>query len=82
MKYNLWLKLERYGISWFVQANDGNNKVNITVPFFFVCLSLFTSQVTPCIQKVFPFVELPKAYQMVMDGHLRGKVVVSLPSQK
>ncbi|XP_034251328.1 reticulon-4-interacting protein 1 homolog, mitochondrial [Thrips palmi] len=35
-------------------------------------------KVSPCIQKVFPFADLPKAYQMVLDGHLRGKVVVSL----
>lgn len=39
-------------------------------------------KVTPCIQKVFPFSDLPKAYQMVLDGHLRGKVIVSLQSQK
>lgn len=37
-------------------------------------------KISPCIQKVYSFKELPHAYDHVLGGHLRGKVVVSLKS--
>lgn len=35
-------------------------------------------QIVPVIQEVFPFDALPKAYERVGEGHLRGKVVVNM----
>ncbi|XP_001600089.1 reticulon-4-interacting protein 1 homolog, mitochondrial [Nasonia vitripennis] len=35
-------------------------------------------KIIPVVQEVFPFEELPKAYERVRDGHLRGKIVVDM----
>ena len=35
-------------------------------------------QLVPVIQEVFPFQELPKAYEKLSNGHARGKIVVDM----
>lgn len=35
-------------------------------------------QISPVVEKVFPFTDLPSAYSRVNEGHLRGKVIISL----
>lgn len=36
-------------------------------------------QIRPVVDKVFSFTETPKAYRYVMEGHARGKTVISIP---
>lgn len=33
-------------------------------------------QIIPVVEKVFTFEEMPKAYEKVLNGHARGKIVV------
>lgn len=33
-------------------------------------------QIIPVVEKVFPFEEMPQAYEKVLNGHARGKTVV------
>lgn len=40
---------------------------------------LSTHQIRPVVDKVFPFTEAPAAYRSVMEGHARGKTVISVP---
>jgi D-arabinose 1-dehydrogenase-like Zn-dependent alcohol dehydrogenase len=35
-------------------------------------------QICPSIEKVFPFSDLPKSYERMKDGHLRGKIVINM----
>lgn len=35
-----------------------------------------SGKISPVVQDVFPFSEMPAAYQKVSDGHLRGKIVI------
>lgn len=39
---------------------------------------LSTYKIRPVIDKVFPFTETPAAYQHVLEGHARGKTVISM----
>ncbi|KAE8747807.1 hypothetical protein FOCC_FOCC005420 [Frankliniella occidentalis] len=38
-------------------------------------------KIIPCIQKTYPFKDLPKAYEHVLGGHLRGKILISLQAK-
>lgn len=44
----------------------------------FISNLLQNNQVTPMIYKVFPFMELPKAYEALNQGHVRGKIVIDM----
>jgi len=35
----------------------------------------------PVIEKVFPFSDLPKAYERMKAGHLRGKIVINMDEE-
>ncbi|KAG7164484.1 reticulon-4-interacting protein 1 homolog, mitochondrial-like isoform X2 [Homarus americanus] len=39
---------------------------------------LASQRIRPVIDKIFPFTEAPEAYRYVIDGHARGKTVLSL----
>jgi D-arabinose 1-dehydrogenase-like Zn-dependent alcohol dehydrogenase len=35
----------------------------------------------PIIERVFPFADLPKAYERMKAGHLRGKIVINMDEE-
>lgn len=37
-----------------------------------------TSQIKPCVEKVYTFQDLPLAYERISQGHLRGKIVIQV----
>jgi D-arabinose 1-dehydrogenase-like Zn-dependent alcohol dehydrogenase len=36
----------------------------------------------PVIEKIFPFSELPKSYERMKSGHLRGKIVINVGEEQ
>jgi NADPH:quinone reductase-like Zn-dependent oxidoreductase len=39
---------------------------------------LETSKVVPAIDKIYPLAEVPEAIRYLLEGHPRGKVVISI----
>jgi D-arabinose 1-dehydrogenase-like Zn-dependent alcohol dehydrogenase len=33
---------------------------------------------SPTVEKAFPFSDLPKSYERIKAGHLRGKVIINM----
>jgi len=42
----------------------------------------FILQIQPVIEQVFPFSEVPKAFQKLEEGHARGKTVIDVVNKK
>jgi D-arabinose 1-dehydrogenase-like Zn-dependent alcohol dehydrogenase len=36
----------------------------------------------PVIEEIFPFSELPKSYERMKSGHLRGKIVITIDEEE
>jgi len=60
-------KSVRWG--FFVPSNDGLK---------FIDRLIKNKQIIPTVHKVFKFNELPKAYEALAAGHLRGKIVIDM----
>lgn len=39
-------------------------------------------KMSPVIEKIFPFSELPKSYERMKSGHLRGKIVINIGEEQ
>ncbi|KAF5299960.1 hypothetical protein FQA39_LY11333 [Lamprigera yunnana] len=63
--------LQKQSVRWgyFVASENGLNYIDDLIKH---------KQILPTIHKVFKFEQLPEAYKTLSDGHIRGKIVITL----
>ncbi|XP_011311536.1 reticulon-4-interacting protein 1, mitochondrial [Fopius arisanus] len=74
LKYNIPLKENKSFVKWgfFAPCSAGMKTLQELVE---------DGKITPVVKKVYPFEELPRAYERATQGHLRGKLVIDLQSR-
>ena len=45
-------------------------------------MHVFIFQICPAIDKVYPFSQLPAAFERMKAGHLRGKIVLNMEEEE
>ncbi|KAI4483680.1 hypothetical protein M0804_007940 [Polistes exclamans] len=70
-KYNIPTSNNKGSIKWgfFVPSETGMNMLHN----FVEC-----GQIVPVVKQIYPFQDLPTAYERVTEGHLRGKLVIDM----
>ncbi|XP_015603922.1 reticulon-4-interacting protein 1, mitochondrial isoform X2 [Cephus cinctus] len=70
-KHNLPKAENKSTLKWafFTPSSEGLNMIQEFVE---------NGKLVPVVKKVYPFQELPKAYERVSLGHLRGKIVIDM----
>lgn len=71
ISYNVPILENKTAVKWgfFVPSQTGINAIQKFVE---------RGKIVPVVEKVYPFAELPQAYERVAKGHLRGKVVIEM----
>lgn len=70
-KYNIPVKDNKSCVKWgfFAPSTTGIKMIQELVE---------TNSIKPVVKKVYDFQELPRAYQRVSEGHLRGKIIIDM----
>ncbi|XP_063982480.1 reticulon-4-interacting protein 1, mitochondrial [Diachasmimorpha longicaudata] len=74
LKYNIPLKENKSFVKWgfFAPSSAGMRTLQELVE---------DGKITSVVKKVYPFEELPRAYERALQGHLRGKLVIDMKNK-